>query len=1229
MLLKIRFFLVLNLACSLVVAADEPAEMTAEEVTHFENNVRPILAEHCFKCHGKEKQRGELRVDSLAALLSGGESGPAIVAGAPSESLLVKAINYDGYEMPPDGKMSAQKISTLVEWVKQGARWPGSQGEPLTTVRKTFEVTDEDRKFWAFVPVQRHDIPVPTDSGDSSSVTPSRHSPIDSFVSAKLRQHQLQPNPTAPARVLVRRAFFDLIGLPPSPEELSNWTAKLDREGVAGYEALVNDLLSREAYGERWGRHWLDVVRFAQTNGYERDGEKPLAWRYRDYVIDAFNQDKPYDRFVMEQLAGDELPDATSESFTATGFFYLGVFDDEPDDGRQAEFDELDDMLVTTGAAFMGLTVGCARCHAHKFDPIPHEDYYRLLSCFRNVRRYGGPQYSQDSPAILPISSPDTVRQAVARRDQKLAEINAKLNEKPSPLDEKQRRELEEEKRRVERLEGIEWTMAVRERGSEPPQTRVLIRGNPATEGDPVQYGPPKVLEHLISFSKTSEAVPPISAHAELRQTLFPTSGRRLELARWLTSPQHPLTARVMVNRIWHHHFGRGIVKSTTDFGRAGIPPTHPELLDWLAAEFIANGWSIKKLHKTIMLSETYRRSSDTLANPAAASDPGNDLLWRQNLRRLEAESIRDSVLAISGALNPQRGGHGFYPLLAGEMLAGGSRPGDGWRLSPEQEQSRRSVYAVVKRSMVSPLMESFDYANTAAPMGERPLTTVAPQALMLLNDRFMQSQSRRFAERITKEVGQDDPNRLVDRAFELAVQRSPSSQEAQLALAYWNRQIENFQPLRDTVMFRPNVPISLHNSYRNQLEPSDYVLGPEAGWSYGRGVWTGGYEGIFSVDVDRSPFALWRGAMFDDATLDTVLQLHNASEQAGISLRAANQGDQQIGYELTFLPRTHRILLRRLKPEATTLAEVSLEMTGNPPLAVRFQIVKDRLQAWVVPQAPAIDPTAAPLIDVVDPQPLLDPGQLAVRSWGAAVTLKHPILRLGGKEFAVATSQVASDAEVGAGRFLPNWSSFGKWEATKEGGIRIERPAPGSKVVWNELTIGDGTVETEIRPQSGGDVGLLVRVNHARDGVDSLDGYNINLSGNRLRLGRHQQNWRELTSVPLEKSTDGWQRLRVVMTGARLQVFVGQSETPAIDFIDPEPLPSGKIGFRTFGCKAEFRGIKAITDGKTHVPAEINPEVEDAMIAVIGTLPDLTRQRALEAMCLLILNLNEVIYVD
>jgi cytochrome c553 len=743
----------------------QDAAAGAEEAKFFETRIRPLLIDSCTKCHGAEKQRGGLRLDSRAALLKGGDSGPAILPGKPGESLLIKAVRYEGPEMPPKKRLKPEEVVALTRWIASGAVWPGSeQVRPAASAGQPLQISDADRRFWSFRPLVRPAVP-----GVRNQALV--RNPIDAFVLRQLEEKGLHPSPPAPPRELCRRISFDLHGLPPTPDELAAFEADT-APGAA--ERLVDRLLASPRYGERWGRHWLDLVRYAQTNGYEEDDEKPFAWRYRDYVIRAFNEDKPYDRFVHEQLAGDELEDRSADSIIATGFYRLGVWDNEPDDKLAAIYEELDDVIRTTSETFLGLTVGCARCHEHKFDPIPQQDYYRLLAFFRNVAPYGRDMiethWEPNPDAIFtPLgSAEDTARWKAWEKELREKIKEAKNQKRPAA-------EIEALQKKLD-LPPFELALSVRELNLEPARTHVLIRGNPRSAGAEVRPG---ILSVLIRSDEVG--VPAIDESA-------PARGRRLRLARWLTAPDNPLTARVLVNRLWHYHFGRGLVATPSDFGHTGSAPSDPELLDWLACELIRGGWSLKRMHRLILDSATYRQSSRAADAKAAVADPENVLLWRQNLRRVEAEVIRDSILAVSGRLNPAAGGRGFFPELAPEVLASQSRPGYGWGSSSESERSRRSIYAYVKRTLGVPLLETLDMPvpDKAAPT--RVTTTVAPQALMLLNSAFIEQQSAAFAERLLQDAGKDAVAQ-VDRAYRLALGRAPSAREKTIAAEFLSRQ--------------------------------------------------------------------------------------------------------------------------------------------------------------------------------------------------------------------------------------------------------------------------------------------------------------------------------------------------------------------------------------------------------------------------------------------------------
>ena len=541
-------------------------------------------------------------------------------------------------------------------------------------------------------------------------------------------------------------------------------------------------------------------MRFAETNSYERDGTKPNAWRYRDYVIRSLNDDKPYDRFVLEQLAGDELPDRTAETVTATGYYRLGIWDDEPADPEQAVEDELDDVVRTTGEAFLGLTVGCARCHDHKLDPIPQADYYRMTAVFRGLTPYGT-RRDERTNSQADITDPATAERHAAL-DRERAALERRLREveqagiaamdgpdqRKTEGPPKQREKVLREKLRDHLPDG-RWaeyrslknhlgaladrraalpprvaTLAVAEVHADPPPTHILARGNAHAPGEEVGPGVPELFRSEL---------PPVE-----RSAVRDSSGRRLAFARWVADADNLLTARVAVNRVWQHHFGRGIVRSANNFGKLGVPPTHPDLLDWLAARFTADGWSLKALHRLIVTSATYRQGSAGRPGGLAA-DPANDLFWRFDLRRLSAEELRDASLAVTGELNPRMFGPGFYPQISAEVLAGQSRPGEGWGESPPEQRARRSVYIFVKRSLVDPTLAEFDFPETDAPCESRFNTTQPGQSLSLLNGDFHNARAVALADRLEREHPDDLSGQLA-RGLKLVTGRGAEAGEVE-----------------------------------------------------------------------------------------------------------------------------------------------------------------------------------------------------------------------------------------------------------------------------------------------------------------------------------------------------------------------------------------------------------------------------------------------------------------
>ncbi|MBX3452725.1 MAG: DUF1553 domain-containing protein [Planctomycetaceae bacterium] len=1193
----------LTLLAILIVVATRPAgaEPTAEERAagqFFETKVRPVLIEHCYRCHGAGKHKGGLELDSRGGLIRGGDSGPAIVPGDPAASLLLQAVSYADdapTQMPPAGKLPDHVIANLTQWVREGAVWPGSDNDSAPPAKRhSAEVTEADRDYWAFRPVVR----------PQTANAAGRHA-IDLLLEQRMTSRGIQPNPLATRRELIRRVYFDLIGLPPSPEAVAAFERN---ESPQAWEQLIDDLLARPEFGERWGRHWLDVVRFAQTNGYERDGEKANSWRYRDYVIRSFNEDKPYDQFVREQLAGDLEQPLTNDGLVATGFYRLGVWDDEPDDRQMAEFDQLDDILATTGATFLGLTLGCARCHDHMFDPIPQKEYYSLLAYIRNIRLHAN-EIDLDSASQAPIGD----RNQIAAWE---ADVRNRLNTLRAERDAAKPEERKEFDKSIRELlsqapEGVGWALCVKERAA-PLPTHILTRGNANTPADAVDPSFLSVLPPITNTVGEDDNIPD-----------------RLRFARWVASRDNPLTSRVFVNRLWQHLFGVPIVKTTTDFGKAGVAPTQPEVLDWLAAELIDQNWSTKKLIRSILVSEAYRRSSRIdLKGTSAQLDPANDLFWRQNLRRLEAEAIHDSMLAVSGNLNPERGGRGFFPRLAGEVMAGGSRPGDGWALMEGPSQWRRAVYTFIKRSMMAPGLEVFDYANNAAPLGERPTTTVAPQALMLLNDRFVHEQARALRTRIEREAG-TDIEAQTRHAYRLALGRDPTADELAIAREFVDQRTQSWIPLRSRLTFVPDVPLSLHNSYAVQLQPEDYLIGPGHGWQYFRGAWLGGYEGIKSVDPNQMPFALWPGVSLLDGQLTTRLVLSSATESASLLWRGSSKDQLYRGYELVVRPRESRVDLIRHADQPENLASHPLVVSARTPLEVTITFSGDRHSVQIAG-------TSNLEFTLQDSAPgkIEQAGFVGVRAWGAAVSLDSPRLSSSDQHWDIASLAIDASASPRKPGELAGWTTWdGDWTTTNDGTLRTQ-PSSGGKIVANDLSFTDGIVEAELRITSGADIGLLIRASDLRMGTDSLRAYNINLRSDSLRLGRHDQNWSVLGSAPLQTSPEQWRHLRVEVTGPRLRVFVDHSETPLLDVTDPAPLPPGSIGARTFRAAGEFRNFRVVAaageERKLDFPPTSNasPDLTVAAWHPHDPRPN-PRDQAMVDLCLAILNLNEFLYID
>jgi mono/diheme cytochrome c family protein len=729
------------LATDIPMAAEPP---TAEQLRFFETNIRPVLVEHCQKCHGPDKEWAGLRLDSRSAMLRGGDSGPAIVPGLPEESLLIQAVRQleGGPAMPPEDRLGDGQIADLVRWIEMGAPFPENE---------TVQGHVRDPNHWSFQPLADPALP---EVADVAWV----QSPIDRFILARLEQAGRRPTPAADKRTLIRRVTFDLTGLPPTPEEIDVFLAD---EAPDAYARLVDRLLGTSAYGERWGRHWLDVARYADSNGLDENIAHGNAWRYRDYVVDSINRDKPFDRFIVEQLAGDLLPFDTQaqrhEQLIATGFISIGPKVLAEVNESKMRMDIVDEQIDTFGRVFLGLTLGCARCHDHKFDPIDTVDYYGLAGVFKSTRTMETyTKIARWHEHLLPSPEADAMR---AEHDAQLAAKKLAIEEFVAAANQQVRAGLAADAAPPENLEASypETTKAdlakLREElatlEKTPPDlpaamgvgedqvvdVAVHVRGNPLKLGDiaprhtpPVIQGPPGP-----GFHSTE-------------------SGRR-QLAEWLIDERHPLTARVLVNRVWRWHFGEGLVRTTDNFGLLGEAPSHPDLLDWLARRFVADGWSLKSLHRLLLNSSVYRQGSQG-ADELLAADPDNRLFGRANLRRLEAEEVRDALLAVSGQLDRTMGGSLLKAKNRTHLFDHTSID------LTDYASRRRSLYLPVIRNNVYDVFQLLDFPDPAVPSGDRATTTVAPQALLMMNSELVMQAADGLAARLLAESG-DDAQRL------------------------------------------------------------------------------------------------------------------------------------------------------------------------------------------------------------------------------------------------------------------------------------------------------------------------------------------------------------------------------------------------------------------------------------------------------------------------------------
>ncbi len=767
------------------------AEPDREGVEFFEKKIRPVLVKHCYACHSTEAEQieGGLVLDSREGIRTGGDSGHAVVPGDLKESLLIGALRFEDFEMPPDEQLPDTVIADFEKWIKMGA--PDPRDDKMPVVKPQLDL-DKARQFWSLQPLSQASPPTVKDPEWGRNA-------IDRYVLARLESHGLQPARRADPRVLVRRVYFDLTGLPPTPAQVDEFVADPSPEAFA---RLVDRLLDSSRFGERWGRHWLDVVRYGESTGMERNFTFPYAWRYRDYVIAAFNDDKPFDRFIVEQIAGDLLPaentEQRNEQLIATGLLAIGTKSLNEPNREKFLMDVVDEQIDVTTQAFLAFTASCARCHDHKFDPIPHEDYYALAGIFRSTdtlygtgKINGNRQQGQLlalAPSGLKRITPGgpgkgKAQNAKALKQQagqlaaakrRLAQLRKNADKNPAAAKrlaatETQIARLQKQVRKARQADaepapttGNADTLLVMatQDAARPADTELRVRGEANDRGKTIPRG-------FLSVLNANK--PPVFTNK--------TSGR-LEYARWIASADNPLTARVTVNRVWMHLFGSGLVTSVNNFGASGDRPSHPQLLDHLAAEFIETGWSVKQLVRSITNTRVYQMTS--ASNPQGAQiDPDNRLLWRANQRRLEVEAIRDAILMTSGQLDLTPGKGSIVETIGDGNV--------GRNLRPDQfavQSRQRSVYLPIVRGAVPEILQVFDFPDPSMIYGQREVTTVPTQALFMMNSPFVIEQAARFADRVLA-AGQLQPDQRVELAYRLALARVPTGDEVAAATEF------------------------------------------------------------------------------------------------------------------------------------------------------------------------------------------------------------------------------------------------------------------------------------------------------------------------------------------------------------------------------------------------------------------------------------------------------------
>ncbi len=779
------------------VALGQTDDQRRTQIAFFEQNIRPILTSQCVKCHGSKKQEADLRLDSRAAMLKGGESGPAVAPRRPGQSLLLKALHYDELEMPPSGKLPTRDIAKFRHWIASGAIWP----ENATIREATGTITDADRNWWAFRELSQPAVP---------QIPPSMwsESEIDRFVFAALDAKGMRPAPTADKTTLIRRAYFDIIGLPPTPAQIDDFVRN---DSPNAWEQLVDQLLASPHYGEHWARHWLDVVRYAESDGWNQDAYRPHIHRYRDYVVKSFNSDRPWPQFVQQQLAGDEMPDDNPENLAATGFLRLGIYEYNQRDAKGQWNDIMNEMTDVAGDVFLGVGMACARCHDHKFDAILQRDYFALRAFFEPIEWRDDLFYATDKQQA------DHARKTKVWR-QEAAEVLAKIDALLKPYHDKKwkstvdkfpldiqacfnkpaaertswehqmaylvsrqfaeesggplksvkkadKAKYEELKKELAKFKStkprpLPKLMAATDFNGQPTATKIQDTEDVIKPAFPTALTPRRAAGVSPPINNDSRTTTNLTHAAH--QTTPTTTGRRTKLAKWITEPTNPLTNRVIVNRIWQYHFGRGLVSTPNDFGKQGQRPTHPELLDWLTTTFINDGSSFKRLHKRILMSATWQQSAtNPKANDYAKRDPNENLLWRAPVRRLSAEQIRDAMLLTSNELDRRIGGP-----------------------SVTLKKHRRSLYIRSLRNRPDAFLHQFDMANGLKSVAERNSTTTPTQALMMINGDYPLARANAFAKHLAG-MKFETTDQLLQSAFRSTIGRTPNDREKHRAADY------------------------------------------------------------------------------------------------------------------------------------------------------------------------------------------------------------------------------------------------------------------------------------------------------------------------------------------------------------------------------------------------------------------------------------------------------------